>query len=53
MHLIIWHIITVVVVVNGMVYENDHRQEESRDAAYVRFIWHRKRLEGVVMMVEC
>ena len=48
-HLVHHHL---VVVVNGMVFENDHHQEESRDAAYVvHLAW--ERLEGVVMKVEC
>ena len=48
-HLVYHHL---VVVVNEMVYGNDHHQEESRDAAYaVHLAW--EHLEGVVMKVEC
>ena len=40
----------LVLVVNEMVFETDHHQEESRDAAYaVRQAW--EHLEGVVMKV--
>ena len=42
----------LVLVVNEMVCETDHHQEESRDAAYaVRQAW--EHLEGVVMEVVC
>ena len=42
----------LVLVVNEMVCETDHHQEESRDAAYaVHLAW--EHLEGVVMKVVC
>ena len=42
----------LVLVVNETVFETDHHQEESRDAAYaVRQAW--EHLEGVVMKVVC
>ena len=50
MHFIIRYINHLVVVVNEMVCETDHHQEEGRDAAYaVRLAW--EHLEGVVMKV--
>ena len=48
-HLVYHHL---VLVVNGMVYETDHHQEVSRDAAYaVHQAW--EHLEDVVMEVDC
>ena len=42
----------LVLVVNEMVFETDHHQEESRDAAYaVHLAW--EHLAGVVMKVVC
>ena len=48
-HLVYHHL---VLVVNEMVYETDHHQEVSRDAAYaVHQAW--EHLEDVVMEVDC
>ena len=42
----------LVLVVNEMVCETDHHQEESRDAAYAVHL-ALEHLEGVVMKVVC